>query len=73
MPSLVPKRNGVGTESVRRWNLQAQIDGGQRRGAMTPLRMATWQREREGRPVLPGELELIGYADAGSVHVDQVH
>jgi transposase-like protein len=29
----VAKRNGVGTESVRRWYLQAQIDGGQRRGA----------------------------------------
>jgi len=31
----VAKRNGVGTESVRRWYLQAQIDGGQRRGATT--------------------------------------
>lgn len=31
---------------------------------MTPMRMATWQRQREGRPVLPGE--LIGHADAGS-------
>ena len=31
---------------------------------MTPLRMATWQRQREGRPVLPGQ--LIGHADAGS-------
>ena len=29
----VAKRNGVGTESVRRWYLQAQVDGGQRRGA----------------------------------------
>jgi transposase len=27
----VAKRNGVGTESVRRWYLQAQVDGGQRR------------------------------------------
>lgn len=31
---------------------------------MTPLRMATWQRMREGHPVAPGE--LIGHADAGS-------
>ena len=31
---------------------------------MTPLRMATWQRQREGRPVIAGE--LIGHADAGS-------
>lgn len=31
---------------------------------MTPIRMATWQREREGHPVLPGQ--LIGHADAGS-------
>src|SRR3954468_17472222 len=31
----VARRNGVGTESVRRWYLQAQIDGGQRRGATT--------------------------------------
>ena len=30
---------------------------------MTPLRMATWQRQREERPVVPGE--LIGHADAG--------
>ena len=29
----VAKRNGVGTESVRRWYVQAQIDGGQRQGA----------------------------------------
>ena len=31
---------------------------------MTPVRMATWQRAREGHPVLPGQ--LIGHADAGS-------
>jgi putative transposase len=31
---------------------------------MTPLRMATWQRQREGRPVVAGQ--LIGHADAGS-------
>jgi transposase InsO family protein len=30
----------------------------------TPLRMALWQRGREGNPVVPGE--LIGHADAGS-------
>jgi len=29
----VARREGVGKESVRRWVLQAQIDGGQRRGA----------------------------------------
>ena len=31
---------------------------------MVPLRMATWQRAREGHPLVPGE--LIGHADAGS-------
>ena len=31
---------------------------------MTPLRMAIWQRDRDGHPVIAGE--LIGYADAGS-------
>ena len=31
---------------------------------MTPLRMAIWQRQREGHPIVPGE--LIGHADAGS-------
>lgn len=31
----VADRNGVGAESVRRWYLQAQIDGRQRRGAMS--------------------------------------
>jgi len=30
----------------------------------TPLRMALWQRDREGHPVVRGE--LIGHADAGS-------
>ena len=29
-----------------------------------PLRMALWQRGREGHPIVPGE--LIGHADAGS-------
>jgi putative transposase len=29
-----------------------------------PLRMALWQRRRDGHPVVPGE--LIGHADAGS-------
>ncbi len=31
---------------------------------MTPLRMALWQRDREGRPTEPGE--LIHHSDAGS-------
>ena len=31
---------------------------------MVPLRMATWQRSREGHPIEPGQ--LIGHADAGS-------
>ena len=31
---------------------------------MTPIRMAIWQRAREGHPVVPGQ--LIGHADAGS-------
>jgi len=31
---------------------------------MTPIRMATWQRNREGHPVAAGQ--LIGHADAGS-------
>lgn len=31
---------------------------------MIPLRMAIWQRHREGHPVVPGE--LIGHSDAGS-------
>ncbi len=29
----IARRNGVGTESVRRWYLQSQVDGGQRPGA----------------------------------------
>jgi transposase len=32
---VVAKRNGVGTETVRRWYVQSQIDGGERRGATT--------------------------------------
>jgi putative transposase len=32
--------------------------------AMTPLRMALWQRDREGQPASPGE--LICHSDAGS-------
>lgn len=31
---------------------------------MTPLRMAIWQRDRDGHPIVAGE--LIGHADAGS-------
>jgi putative transposase len=31
---------------------------------MTPLRIALWQRDREGRPAIPGE--LIHHSDAGS-------
>ena len=31
---------------------------------MTPLRIALWQREREGNPVSPGN--LIHHSDAGS-------
>jgi len=31
---------------------------------MAPLRMALWQRDREGHPIVPGK--LIGHADAGS-------
>ena len=31
---------------------------------MIPLRMAIWQRDREGHPVVAGE--LIGHSDAGS-------
>lgn len=30
---VIAKRNGVGSETVRRWFLQAQIDSGQRHGA----------------------------------------
>jgi transposase InsO family protein len=31
---------------------------------LTPLRIALWQRDRDGHPVLPGQ--LIHHADAGS-------
>jgi transposase len=31
--AAVARREGVGKESVRRWVIQAQIDGGQRHGA----------------------------------------
>ena len=31
---------------------------------MTPLRIALWQRDREGHPVSPGD--LIHHSDAGS-------
>jgi transposase InsO family protein len=31
---------------------------------MTPLRMALWQRDRDGHPAVPGE--LIHHSDAGS-------
>lgn len=34
---VVARREGVGKESVRRWVLQAQVDGGQRQGATTEV------------------------------------
>ena len=34
---------------------------------MTPLRMAIWQRSRENRPLVPGE--LIAHSDAGTQYV----
>ncbi len=30
---------------------------------LTPLKMAIWQRDREGHPIEPGE--LVGHSDAG--------
>jgi transposase-like protein len=30
---VLAKRNGVGTETVRRWFIQTQVDSGQRKGA----------------------------------------
>ena len=33
--AVVAKQLGVGKESVRRWVIQAQVDGGQRQGATT--------------------------------------
>jgi putative transposase len=39
---------------------------------MTPLRMALWQRHREGHPVTAGD--LIHHSDAGRpVHLDPLH
>ncbi len=38
---------------------------------LTPLKMAIWQRDREGHQIEPGE--LIGHSDAGPVHRDPVH
>jgi len=40
---------------------------------MVPLRMAQWERHREGHPTIGGE--LIHHSDAGSqpVHLDQAH
>lgn len=37
---------------------------------MTPLRMALWERDRQGRPVLPGQ--LIHHSDAGSQYTSIV-
>jgi transposase InsO family protein len=39
---------------------------------LDPLKMAIWQRGREGHSITPGE--LIGHSDAGwSIHRDPVH
>jgi hypothetical protein len=37
---------------------------------MIPLRMALWQRHREGHPTIAGE--LIHHSDAGSIPVPEV-
>jgi putative transposase len=51
----------VFAQKVVAWNAATSKDTDL---VMTPLRMALWQRDREGHPVTPGE--LIGHADAGS-------
>ena len=40
--AVVAKQLGVGKESVRRWALQAEIDGGRRQGPTT----RSWLRSR---------------------------
>jgi putative transposase len=37
---------------------------------MTPLKMAIWQRDREGHPIMHGQ--LIGHSDAGSRRIQLV-
>lgn len=48
-------------QKIVAWNAAAAKDVDL---VMTPIRMATWQRAREGHPIVPGQ--LIGHADAGS-------
>jgi transposase InsO family protein len=60
----------VFAQKIVTWNAATAKDTGL---VMRPLRMAIWQRERDGHPVVPGE--LIGHADARvrSIHVHPVH
>ena len=51
----------VFAQRIVAWNAAASKDTDL---VMAPLRMAIWQRDRDGHPIVPGE--LIGHADAGS-------
>lgn len=51
----------VFAQRIVAWNAAAAKDTDL---VMVPLRMAIWQRDRDGHPIVPGE--LIGHADAGS-------
>lgn len=50
----------VFAQKILAWNAASVRDA---ELVLTPLKMAIWQRDREGHPIEPGE--LIGHSDAG--------
>lgn len=59
----------VFAQKILAWNAATARDA---ELVMTALKMAIWQRDREGHPVVPGQ--LIGHSDPRiAVHVHPVH
>ena len=59
--AAVAKQLGVGKESVRRWVLQAQVDGGQRQGASTE-ELAEIKRLKAENRQLREDVEILSAA-----------
>lgn len=60
----VAKQRGIGTESLRSWVRQAEIDQGQRGGlsSIDQRRIAELERESDGVSTATRAIQVVGYA-----------